>query len=382
MLAERLLDVEWTGAELRPRYLTSRDQLWVEALLDRWAACAGLSRAQAALRLKEAPDRGAPRRARQALAHLLTAGARFEVEAPMDPQKIRAVVFEESGRAGFGADRAAVLRRAGARLGVDPDALDRALYADLPGARVLTSGVAPESAQACIERYNLELARGLLLRAEELRIRVEEHFNAVLRQARLQRLLCGVEPGPLLRLSGPLSLFRFTTKYGRAMAAWLPVLVRTPRWSLEATCVLGGRRGSWRADWRDPIGAPPDPLRRFDSRLEERLFRDLARTAPEWEVLREADPVQVGTRILTPDFTLVHRGRGIRVPVEVVGYWTADYLRAKLEALRALPPGAGWIVCVDTELGVRKEQIPAAGFLTFRGRVDARALAAEAAART
>jgi predicted nuclease of restriction endonuclease-like RecB superfamily len=163
------------------------------------------------------------------------------------------------------------------------------------------------------------------------------------------------------------------------MAAWLPVLVRAPRWSLEAACVVGGRRGTWRADWRDPIGVPAEPLRRFDSRLEERLFRDLSRVGPEWEVLREADPVQVGRRILTPDFTLVRDGR--RIPVEVVGFWTAEYLRAKLEALRSLPPGAGWIVCVDEELGVRREQIPDGDFLAFRRRVDARELLAMALRR-
>ncbi len=58
----------------------------------------------------------------------------------------------------------------------------------------------------------------------------------------------------------------------------------------------------------------------FDSKLEQRFFRDLRRAAPEWEVLREADPVQVGRQILCPDFTLVHPARRLRIPVEIVGY--------------------------------------------------------------
>ena len=208
------------------------------------------------------------------------------------------------------------------------------------------------------------------MRAETLRVCVEQSVRAVLRHARLQRLLCSVEAAPegaVLHLSGPLSLFRFTTKYGRAMAAWLPVLTRTPGWALRAECVLNDRRVRWRADWRDPIGTHHVPLRRFDSGVEERLFRDLGRIAPEWEILREADPVQVGASIVCPDFTL--RRGAVRVPVEVVGYWTPEYLRRKLATLRALP--TPWVVCVDAGLGVSAEQLPPGDILVFRRRVDA-----------
>lgn len=382
MLPERLLDVAVRENELHPRYLTSRDRLWIEPLLDALVACAGRARREVVARLEAASDRGAPWRARRALVHLLLAGSGFRIDAPLDPTTIRAVVFEEAA----GGDRPGALARAAGRLGVPSEVLVRALYADLPAARVLEPSRVPASLPEFIERYNLALAQGILLRAETLRIRVVENLKAVLRHARLQRLLCGMETDPgdaratRLELSGPLSLFRFTTKYGRAMAAWLPVLLQTPCWSLEAGCVVGGARATWRASWRDPIGTTHAPLRRFDSHVEERLFRDVARLAPEWEVLREADPVQIGSRIVAPDFTLRHRRRGVRVPVEVVGYWTPDYLRRKLDTLRALPDGARWIVCVDTGLGVSAEDLPALDVLPFSRRVDAARLL-EAAAR-
>jgi len=206
----------------------------------------------------------------------------------------------------------------------------------------------------------------------------------VLRFARLQRLICEVEPPPddnpaaepSVRLSGPLTLFRFTTKYGRAMAAWLPSLVRTPTWSVTAACLFRGERVCFSATDRDPIGTASALPRRFDSRVEERLFKDLRRADPSWEVLREADPVRVGGRILCPDFTLVAPGTEVRVPVEVVGFWTPEYLADKMATLRALPPDRPWIVAIDESLADRAGDLPPGPLLRYRRRVDARALLA------
>jgi predicted nuclease of restriction endonuclease-like RecB superfamily len=190
-------------------------------------------------------------------------------------------------------------------------------------------------------------------------------------------LLCLVEAtssgSARLNLSGPLSLFHHTIKYGRAMAAWLPVVIRAPRWSLTATCRFRGERTRWRADYRDPLGTTHAPLRRFDSKLEERLFRDIRRLDQGWQVLREADPVQLGRRIVCPDFTLVDRKRGLRVPVEIVGYWTPRYLQAKLQTFEALPPSARWLVCVDSSLVATEAKTIAAGDGVFRfeRRIDA-----------
>jgi predicted nuclease of restriction endonuclease-like RecB superfamily len=63
------------------------------------------------------------------------------------------------------------------------------------------------------------------------------------------------------------------------------------------------------------------------------------------------------------------------VLVEVVGYWTPEYLASKAEALRAVE--APMVVCVD-ERHARGELSPRRGILTYRGRIDAATLVAEA----
>ena len=377
MLPERLLDLELSGDHVRPRYVTTRGHLWVQHLLETLEACSGLPRAEVERRLERPPRRGERWQAWRAMRHLMLRRWGFEVSACRKPALLRRALFCAAGEAGPSAPRAQVLADAAARLELSAGELERDLYADVPAARVLSSPGEGLGVEQAMERYNLSLAQGLARRAEQLEVSMEGNVKAVLRFAHLRRLLCAAHQdhagGPVrLSLSGPLSLFHQTTKYGNAMAAWLPVLVRAPRWRLQARCVVRDRRLRWHADHNDPLGTTHRPPRRFDSVLERRFFGNLRRLAPQWEVLREADPVQLGRRILCADFTLVDPRRGLRLPVEVVGYWTPEYLRDKWQVLRSLPPGTVWLVCIDETLAAAAGEPPAKiPFFRFRRRIDA-----------
>ena len=376
MLPQRLLDLDLDGDHVRPRYLTTRGHLWVQALLDTLTACVGQPRDVVERRLLSPPRRGESWFAWRAMTALMLRRHGFEVQACAKPGQLRQALFCQAGAADPGDPREGILARAAKVLEVSPQELERDLYADIPAARVLRPLAEPTGVDQVIEAYNLALAQGLARCAERLRVTMEGNIKAVVRFAHLRRLLCQAEQDPAggpvrLSLSGPLSLFHHTTKYGNAMAAWLPVLVRAPRWRLEATCLVRDRRRTWRASHTDPLGTTHRPVKRFDSVLERRFFRDLSRQAPHWEVLREADPVQLGRRILCADFTLVDRARGLRLPVEVVGYWTPEYLRDKWQIIRSLPRDSPWLVCLDLELaGAAGEPPPGVPLFLFRRRID------------
>ena len=393
LLPASLLDVALDGDRVRPRYLTTRDEGWTRALQDEVEALEGQPRRLVMERLGRAPGDVPRSRARRAMVRLLLGRRGFVCHAVVPPERLRAEVFAAAARAGRDADRRRVLARCAARLGVDlgldPDldlAVDAAaiaqwLYADVPDRRRLEPDPCPIATAELVAVYNLTLAQSLLWRAERVRATAAGSLKAVLRYARLQGLICTIEAprgpvgAPALHLSGALSLFRHTTKYGRAMACWLPTLARAPAWSLAATCVLGGRRWRLAASHRDPIGSTHAPFRRFDSRVEERLFRDLKRLGTPWQVLREADAVPVGRHVLVPDFTLLDPARRARVPVEVLGFWTPEYLDHKLRCIAHLPQPARWLLCVDEDLaGAAGDRLPSGPLLTFRRRVDARRL--------
>jgi hypothetical protein len=121
----------------------------------------------------------------------------------------------------------------------------------------------------------------------------------------------------------------------------------------------------------DPL-YPSENLRSYDSRLEETFARDMARLAPDWEVLREPTAVPALGTLLFPDFLLSHRlDPERRFFVEIVGFWTPSYLKRKLETLRAARI-ENLILCLDDARRCSKEDLPPdARVVRFRKKVDA-----------
>jgi predicted nuclease of restriction endonuclease-like RecB superfamily len=206
------------------------------------------------------------------------------------------------------------------------------------------------------------------------------------RLAKLRGLLCTLsEAGdptadacrPVLEISGPFSLFRHTLLYGRALAELLPHLAWCARFEIRAACALRGRLAKVTFESGDPIfpAVPPTP---YDSRLEERFARDVSRLAPDWDLLREPEPVRAGGTLIFPDFLLRHRLRPQRrIFIEIVGFWTPDYLAAKLDKLRQADLPA-CILCVDEDRACAVGELPPAlPVVHFRRRIDAAAVLRE-----
>jgi hypothetical protein len=228
-------------------------------------------------------------------------------------------------------------------------------------------------------RANLVLAQALIFRATAVTIEAFGHARSVVRQAKLGGLICTVSGrgevcDVLLELSGPFSLFRRTLLYGRALGALVPLLAWCRRFSLSAECVLGGRRVTLRLQSGDPLFPASQP-RLYDSKLEERFVREFRRVAPDWDAVREPQPVAAGASLVFPDFALQHRlDRRKRWLVEIVGFWTPDYLARKLALYRAADL-SNLILCIDDERQCAPGDLPAGTpVLRFHRRVDVRAL--------
>ena len=143
---------------------------------------------------------------------------------------------------------------------------------------------------------------------------------------------------------------------------------------LRATCLLDDRPADLQVATGDPIFLSAEP-RRCDSQLEERFARDFRKVAPDWDLLREPEPISVGTRLVFPDFALQHRTeRSRRWLVELVGFWTPEYVRRKLALYREARV-ANLILCIAEDRACAAEDLPAgAVILRFRRRVDAAAV--------
>ena len=150
-------------------------------------------------------------------------------------------------------------------------------------------------------------------------------------------LICNSDSSDLdlcLEISGPASLLKRTRKYGYALAKFLCACVSADRYRLEARLLLGGERARLLLTECDALAPDVSADRddEFDSKLEKRFHSDFLRLNSDWEILREANLIAYGAHVAIPDFTLRHRTRTDRiVDLEIVGFWTHDYLSRKLE---------------------------------------------------
>jgi predicted nuclease of restriction endonuclease-like RecB superfamily len=172
--------------------------------------------------------------------------------------------------------------------------------------------------------------------------------------------------GAVITLSGPVSLFRQTLRYGRALAGLLPAIAAVPNWSLEAKCLMGARMARFQAGAADPIvvAAPKD----IDNRVERRLYADFRRLGSHWSIAHATQPRRATGFTLFPDF-MFERGMD-RVLIEIIGFHTTAYLQARREALR----NAGLssvLLCVDDALACSERGgLVASDIFHFQRRIE------------
>jgi len=94
-----------------------------------------------------------------------------------------------------------------------------------------------------------------------------------------------------------------------------------------------------------------------------------------WDVIREPEPTAAGGTLIFPDFAVQHRSdptrRGL---LEIVGFWTPDYVKRKLAFYRAarLP---NLILCIDEGRTCAEADLPSGvRVIRYRRRLDAAAV--------
>ena len=255
-------------------------------------------------------------------------------------------------------DHDAPYEDAAAALGTSVQDVRQLLYADTPAERVLRH--APEiDGRTLLARYNLELARGVLLDADRLTVTARGGWRGIFRAVKAARLMYVVRRRGKsfeVDITGPAAAFIVRrSRYGARLARVIPALMHAPRWRFEAQ--VRGRDGArlrFRARGRpraDRAGASVGLRARspqYDSAWERSLATDFRRsfgrhTRSGWTLSREASPVPVGDELFLPDFTLRHTD-GREALVEIVGFWTPDYLETKARKIAAA--GLGNLILV------------------------------------
>ena len=174
-----------------------------------------------------------------------------------------------------------------------------------------------------------------------------------------------IEPREYQLLDGPASLFRKSRKYGIRMANFLPALPHCNRWNVEAEILVDEAADETRQltlDHTTGLQTYYSGGQRFDSDVERTLATKRERATTDWELVREDDVLDLGAEVILPDFAIEHPG-GRRAVLEVVGFWTSEYLTEKLAKIRAADMDnltlavSGRLDCASEDFGAAAERV-------------------------
>src|SRR6266542_4404905 len=112
----------------------------------------------------------------------------------------------------------------------------------------------------------------------------------------------------------------------------------------------------------------------FSSRRRHtRCYRDWSSDVCSSDL--EPEPVSAAGTLIFPDFALHHRHAAARRwLLEIVGFWTPEYVARKLALYRAARLSS-LILCIDEDRNCAAEDLPSGALVVrFRRRVDAAAV--------
>lgn len=375
MLTTDLLRVRSVDGELRPRYLDPADPVAHELaaqLIAVFADHVGEPRWKLDAALRDLLGTGTAFLLHRGLAKLLADRAELDTAAVCEPEELRRRVFAAAAAArratgpGEELDRAAILAAVAAELDSEVGAVERSLYADLKDEQIL---VAWESCtpEWLLQRYNVALAQAILLRAESLDLYLRggasRQQRAIFQRIKFFQLMHTVGRGEgggwQVRLDGPTSLFRASTRYGLQMASFLPTLLHVDDWSLEAVVRWGKRRLRRRfvlsaADGLRPHGRLPGQWQPEELVAFAASFRA---QESDWEIDPQGALVDLGGEsVLVPDFVFLHRPTGVEVVMEVLGYWRRGAVKKRLALLRRHGP-ENLVLAVSKQLAAGEDEL-------------------------
>lgn len=223
-------------------------------------------------------------------------------------------------------------------LGTTWQRIEQALYTDVMAFQQLEGFEGYPDPAALLSRYNVAQLQACLYRAESMTVVAAGDFKTILRYAKLARLLHEIERlGPStyrIIFSGPASVLRESRRYGVSFAKFLPALLACKGWKMTAV-VQTPWGGNAELDISDRDGFTshlPSP-QEFDSALEENFAAKFGPERDGWQLVREGDILHDHQRTFVPDFTFRHHD-GTEVFLEIVGFWTPEYLAHRRQVLR------------------------------------------------
>ncbi|HOB75635.1 MAG TPA: DUF790 family protein [Phycisphaerae bacterium] len=292
-----------------------------------------------------ADDPDCPPQRVQALLQLLDQASEYQTDIDGRACRLRLKVFELAAarhplvtepNALFQSRESEVKEAIAGEVGMLWPRVEAAMYADLPAFHRLIRLNGYDTPEALLRRYNVAQAQTLLFWAEEMVVTAREDYERIFRHAKRNGLLHEIEAVSeeefRIRFTGPVAVLHQTRRYGVNMAAFLPVLLTCKRWELSARLRLPQGLARFDLSPRDRLQSHLSAPDEYDSELERCFVEKFGLERDGWTCRREGGFLVQGRHVFVPDFSF-HHTDGTCVYLEIVRFWTPQYLEARRETL-------------------------------------------------
>ena len=305
------------------------------------------------------------------------------IDAPTLRREVfsRAVLARERLSIGEHFDRSTVLAETAAALGLDTEALEGGLYADLRSAERLLKAPAYD-ANALLARHARAEVQAVLLCSVRVLVDVRcasaDQYRALFQKLKFRQLLCQISALPgggyRIEIDGPYSLFESVTKYGLELALLLPALEACASVKLAADLRWGKKRDklsfALELSAREAFEASPP-------RDEIQALIEAFAAGNPWLAEAAEEVLDLpGVGLCVPDLCFTHQVTGEQILCEVLGFWSRAAVWRRIELVEQ-GLATKIVFVVSARLRVSEELLDgaeSAALYVYKGSINARAL--------
>jgi hypothetical protein len=136
-----------------------------------------------------------------------------------------------------------------------------------------------------------------------------------------------------VEITGVASILKMTRKYGVSMAKLIPSIIKSGEWWIKADILDDNTKRVYHLEVDNEYSnlfPEQEEKIEYDSSLEKEFAGNI-KAIMDVEVIREPGVIKSGKYAFIPDF-LIKAGEK-EVYVEIVGFWTDEYLKKKLKKI-------------------------------------------------
>ena len=380
MLPSNLLAVWKRKGEILPRYakLSNYNLKVAGGLIEEYKEHIGEKKKTLKAVVTDLENKGYEYRFVRALALLLDRKGTFTCNSKTNPIDLRRKIFQATEKVGLPTTpekRQKIIEAAASEMALTPENFEAYLYADLDDELILEK-FTPPTAYELLEQYNLSLSQTLLFDSTELSFTASGNWQNLFYFVKKLGLIYEVyrDNGLWVKINGPASLFKLTKRYGISIAKLLPIIIASPEWAVTAkilwkytneicTFKIENQKHS------SLLKKPNLQLVTYDSAAEESFANQFQAVKSGWTLKREPEPVPAGNQVIIPDFSLERTG--VKIYLEIVGFWTEEYILRKAEKLKQVE--AKMLLLVNEALACEKltalEKRPQLNFIYYHDKI-------------